>query len=163
MIFKNIKWKTYLSLRLVPLIHSISVFLQRIPDNKCCGTIYQKMRRQRMLKEEYLENQTFNTLYILSWIYGDLVSAPPKNYIQNLYYRITWQKEESLSQDSVCGESTSIYELIASQVYFRSWLFQLRCFVLGFWLFHLEVLSLCRYLTCSITSVSFPNVFLGAR
>lgn len=116
--FKNIKWKTCLSLGQVPLIHSLSVFLQRIPDNKCCGTIYQKMRRQRMLKEEYIENQIFNTLCILSWMYGDLLSASQKNSIQNLYYRMTWRrhKEENLRPDSICGESTLIYGLIARSI-----------------------------------------------
>lgn len=32
----------------------VSLLLQRIPDNKCCGAIYQEMRRQRMLKGEYM-------------------------------------------------------------------------------------------------------------
>lgn len=64
LIFINIKWKTCLGLRLFPLIHSASLLLQRIPDNKCCGAIFQEMRRQRILKVLYtLYTECMYTLY----------------------------------------------------------------------------------------------------
>lgn len=60
-----------------PQTSSFDALLFCYREFQTVSAIYQEMRRQNNAGRRIYEKSNFNTLCILSWMYGALLSAPP--------------------------------------------------------------------------------------